>query len=84
MSAKKKDYDNALKQLLKASLYVDDNSEAEIYLHIADAYYDKKDLKRALKYYRKSISSLYKDFNFINFEEERIKNRIETINKNLE
>ena len=81
---KKKDYDNALKQLLKASLYVDDNSEAEIYLHIADAYYDKKDLKRALKYYRKSISSLYKDFNFINFEEERIKNRIETINKNLE
>lgn len=81
---KKKDYDNALKQLLKAALYVDDNSEAEIYLHIADAYYDKNDLKNALKYYRKSISSLYKDFNFINFEEERIKNRIETINKNLE
>ena len=81
---KKKDYDNALKQLLKAALYVDDNSEAEIYLHIADAYYDKNDLKSALKYYRKSISSLYKDFNFINFEEERIKNRIETINKNLE
>ena len=81
---KKKDYDNALKQLLKAALYVDDNSKAEIYLHIADAYYDKNDLKRALKYYRKSISSLYKDFNFINFEEERIKNRIETINKNLE
>ena len=81
---KKKDYDNALKQLLKAALYVDDNSKAEIYLHIADAYYDKNDLKSALKYYRKSISSLYKDFNFINFEEERIKNRIETINKNLE
>ena len=81
---KKKDYDNALKQLLKAALYADDNSKAEIYLHIADAYYDKNDLKRALKYYRKSISSLYKDFNFINFEEERIKNRIETINKNLE
>ena len=81
---KKKDYDNALKQLLKAALYVDDNSEAEIYLHIADAYYDKNDLKNALKYYRKSISSLYKDFNFINFEEERVKNRIETINKNLE
>ena len=81
---KKKDYDNALKQLLKAALYVDDNSKAEIYLHIADAYYDKNDLKIALKYYRKSISSLYKDFNFINFEEERIKNRIETINKNLE
>ncbi|WP_432633768.1 tetratricopeptide repeat protein, partial [Brachyspira sp.] len=74
---KKKDYDNALKQLLKAALYVDDNSEAEIYLHIADAYYDKNDLKNALKYYRKSISSLYKDFNFINFEEERVKNRIE-------
>ena len=80
---KKKDYDNALKQLLKAALYVDDNSKAEIYLHIADAYYDKNDLKSALKYYRKSISSLYKDFNFINFEEERIKNRIETINKDF-
>ncbi len=80
----KKDYDNALKQLLKAALYVDDNSEAEIYLHIADAYYDKNDLKNALKYYRKSVSSLYKDFNFINFEEERVKNRIEIINKNLE
>ena len=81
---KKKDYDNALKQLLKAALYVDDNSKAEIYLHLADAYYDKNDFRNALKYYRKSISSLYKDFNFINFEEERIKNRIETINKNLE
>ena len=81
---KKKDYDNALKQLLKAALYVDNYSEAEIYLHIADAYYDKNDLKNALKYYRKSISSLYKDFNFINFEEDRIKNRIEIINKNLE
>ena len=81
---KKKDYDNALKQLLKAALYVDNYSEAEIYLHIADAYYYKNDLKNALKYYRKSISSLYKDFNFINFEEERIKNRIEIINKNLE
>lgn len=80
---KKKDYDNALKQLLKAALYVDDNSEAEIYLHIADAYYDKNDLNNALKYYRKSISSLHKDFTFINFEEERIKNRIEIINKNL-
>ena len=81
---KKKDYDNALKQLLKAALYADDNSKAEIYLHLADAYYDKNDFRNALKYYRKSISSLYKDFNFINFEEERIKNRIETINKNLE
>ena len=81
---KKKDYDNALKQLLKATLYADDNSKAEIYLHLADAYYDKNDFKNALKYYRKSISSLYKDFNFINFEEDRIKNRIETINKNLE
>ena len=81
---KKKDYDNALKQLLKAALYADDNSKAEIYLHLADAYYDKNDFKNALKYYRKSISSLYKDFNYINFEEERIKNRIETINKNLE
>lgn len=80
---KKKDYDNALKQLLKAALYVDDNSKAEIYLHIADAYYEKKDFNNALKYYRKSVSSLYKDFTFINFEEERAKNRIEIINKNL-
>lgn len=80
---KKKDYDNALKQLLKAALYVDDNSKAEIYLHIADAYYEKNDFNNALKYYRKSVSSLYKDFTFINFEEERAKNRIEIINKNL-
>ena len=80
---KKKDYDGALKQLLKAALYVDDNSKAEIYLHIADAYYDKNDLKNALKYYRKSISSLYKDFIFINFEEDRVKKRIEFINNKL-
>lgn len=80
---KKKDYDKALKQLLKAALYVDDNSKAEIYLHIADAYYEKNDFNNALKYYRKSVSSLYKDFTFINFEEERVKNRIEIINKNL-
>ena len=72
-----------MKQLLKAALYVDDNSKAEIYLHIADAYYDKNDLKNALKYYRKSISSLYKDFIFINFEEDRIKKRIEFINNKL-
>lgn len=80
---KKKNYDGALKQLLKAALYVDDNSKAEIYLHIADTYYDKNDLKNALKYYRKSISSLYKDFIFINFEEDRIKKRIEFINNKL-
>ena len=80
---KKKDYDAALKQLLKAALYIDDNSKAEIYLHIADAYYDKNDFKNALKYYRKSISSMYKDFTFINFEEERVKSRIEFINNNL-
>lgn len=80
---KNKNYDGALKQLLKAALYVDDNSKAEIYLHIADAYYDKNDLKNALKYYRKSISSLYKDFIFINFEEDRIKKRIEFINNKL-
>lgn len=80
---KKKNYDGALKQLLKAALYVDDNSKAEIYLHIADAYYDKNDFKNALKYYRKSISSLYKDFIFINFEEDRIKKRIEFINNKL-
>lgn len=80
---KKKNYDGALKQLLKAALYVDYNSKAEIYLHIADAYYDKNDLKNALKYYRKSISSLYKDFIFINFEEDRVKKRIEFINNKL-
>lgn len=80
---KKKDYDNALKQLLKAALYVDDNSKAEIYLHIADAYYEKNDFNNALKYYRKSVSSLYKDSTFTKFEEERAKNRIEIINKNL-
>lgn len=80
---KKKDYDNALKQLLKAALYVDDNSKAEIYLHIADAYYEKNDFNNALKYYRKSVSSLYKDSTFTKFEEDRAKNRIEIINKNL-
>ncbi len=80
---KKKDYDNALKQLLKAALYAEDNAKAEIYLHIADAYYDKNDFNNALRYYRKSISSLYKDFIYLNFEEERVKNRIEIINKNL-
>lgn len=80
---KKKDYDNALKQLLKAALYVDDNSKAEIYLHIADAYYEKTDFNNALKYYRKSVSSLYKDSTFTKFEEDRAKNRIEIINKNL-
>ena len=80
---KKKDYDNALKQLLKAALYVDDDSKAEIYLHIADAYYEKNDFNNALKYYRKSVSSLYKDSTFTKFEEDRAKNRIEIINKNL-
>lgn len=77
---KKKDYDLALKLLLKAALYTDDNSKAEIYSHIADVYYDKNDFNNALKYYRKSISSMRKDFNF---EEEKIKNRIEIINKEL-
>lgn len=80
---KKKDYDNALKQLLKAALYAEDNAKAEIYLHIADAYYGKNDFNNALRYYRKSISSLYKDFIYLNFEEDRVKNRIEIINKNL-
>lgn len=77
---KKKDYDLALKLLLKAALYTDESSKAEIYSHIADVYYDKNDFKNALKYYRKSISSMRKDFNF---EEEKIKNRIEIINKEL-
>lgn len=37
---KKGDYDNALRTLLKALLYIDEGSKAEIYAHIADAYYD--------------------------------------------
>ena len=73
---KKGDYDNALKTLLKAALYVDDDSEAEIYAHIADTYYAKNDHKNALKYYRKSISSYKKEFDY---DENRIKERIESL-----
>ncbi|MBW5408921.1 tetratricopeptide repeat protein [Brachyspira hampsonii] len=73
---KKGDYDNALKTLLKAVLYADDNSKAEIYAHIADAYYAKNDYKNALKYYRKSISSYKKEFDY---DENRIKDRIESL-----
>ena len=73
---KKGDYDNALKTLLKAALYVDDDSKAEIYAHIADTYYAKNDYKNALKYYRKSISSYKKEFDY---DENRIKERIESL-----
>ncbi|WP_295154262.1 tetratricopeptide repeat protein [uncultured Brachyspira sp.] len=73
---KKGDYDNALKTLLKAVLYIDENSKAEIYSHIADAYYAKNDYKNALKYYRKSISSYKKEFDY---DENRIKDKIESL-----
>ena len=73
---RKGDYDNALKTLLKAVLYVDEGSKAEIYAHIADAYYAKNDHKNALKYYRKSISSYKKEFDY---DENRIKERIESL-----
>lgn len=76
---KKGDYDNALKTLLKAALYVDDDSKAEIYAHIADTYYAKNDYKNALKYYRKSISSYKKEFDY---DENRIKDRIESLTEN--
>lgn len=76
---KKGDYDNALKTLLKAALYVDDGSQAEIYAHIADAYYAKNDYKNALKYYRKSISSYQKEFDY---DEERIKEKIKSLTEN--
>ena len=76
---KKGDYDNALKTLLKAALYVDEGSKAEIYAHIADAYYAKNDYKNALKYYRKSISSYEKEFDY---DENRIKERIESLTEN--
>lgn len=76
---KKGDYDNALKTLLKAALYLDDNSMAEIYAHIADAYYAKNDYKSALKYYRKSISSYKKEFDY---DESRIKDRIRNLTEN--
>ncbi|MEI0563265.1 tetratricopeptide repeat protein [Brachyspira pulli] len=76
---KKGDYDNALKTLLKAALYVDDSSKAEIYAHIADAYYAKNDYKNALKYYRKSITSYQKEFDY---DEERIKEKIKSLTEN--
>ena len=76
---RKGDYDNALKTLLKAVLYVDEGSKAEIYAHIADAYYAKNDHKNALKYYRKSISSYKKEFDY---DENRIKERIESLTVN--
>ena len=76
---KKGDYDNALKTLLKAVLYIDENSKAEIYHHIADTYYAKNDYKNALKYYRKSISSINKEFDY---DEEKVKDKIESLTEN--
>lgn len=76
---KKGDYDNALRTLLKALLYIDEDSKAEIYAHIADAYYAKNDYKNALKYYRKSISSYEKEFDY---DENRIKEKIKSLTEN--
>ncbi|MEI0516431.1 tetratricopeptide repeat protein [Brachyspira murdochii] len=76
---KKGDYDNALRTLLKALLYIDEGSKAEIYAHIADAYYAKNDYKNALKYYRKSISSYEKEFDY---DENRIKEKIKSLTEN--
>ena len=76
---KKGDYDNALKTLLKALLYIDEGSKAEIYAHIADTYYAKNDYKNALKYYRKSISSYEKEFDY---DENRIKEKIKSLTEN--
>ncbi|MDO6993306.1 tetratricopeptide repeat protein [Brachyspira innocens] len=76
---KKGDYDNALRTLLKALLYIDEGSKAEIYAHIADTYYAKNDYKNALKYYRKSISSYEKEFDY---DENRIKEKIKSLTEN--
>ena len=76
---KKGDYDNALKTLLKALIYIDESSEAEIYAHIADVYYAKNDHKNALKYYRKSKASIYKEFNY---DENRINDKIKSLTEN--
>ena len=65
--------------MLKAAFYADETSEAEIYSHLADVYYAKKDFNNALKYYRKSISSIYKDNSF---DSKRIEERISSIENN--
>ena len=65
-----------MKTLLKAVLYIDEDSKAEIYHHIADAYYAKNDYKNALKYYRKSISSINKEFDY---DEQGVKDKIESL-----
>lgn len=75
---KKGDYDNALKNLLKAALYIDESSKAEVYVHIADTYYAKNDYKNALKYYRKSISSYEKEFDY---DENRVREKIDSLIK---
>ena len=75
----KGNYDESLKLLLKAAFYADETSKAEIYSHLADVYYAKKDFNNALKYYRKSISSIYKDNSF---DSKRIEERISSIENN--
>lgn len=75
----KGNYDESLKLLLKAAFYADETSEAEIYSHLADVYYAKEDFNNALKYYRKSISSIYKDNSF---DSKRIEERISSIENN--
>ena len=75
----KGNYDESLKLLLKAAFYADETSKAEIYSHLADVYYAKKDFNNALKYYRKSISSIYKENSF---DSKRIEERISSIENN--
>lgn len=77
----KGEYELALKELLKALLYAKENNKAEIYLHIADTYYNQNNLSNALTYYRKAISSKVEDFTIDT--KERIEERIETIENNL-
>lgn len=73
---KKGDYKKALKTFLNAAFYVDDYTKAELYSHIADTYYKLKDYENALRYYRKSLTSNYKNSDF-DIE------RIETIIRDL-
>lgn len=75
---RKGDYNLALKTFLKAAFYVEESTKAELYSHLADAYYAVKDYDNALKYYRKSIAAEYKD---IDFDEVRIENAIKDLTK---
>lgn len=77
---KKQDYNRALRTILRALLYVDETSKAEVYLHTANIYYAKKDMINALKYYRKSYISEYKD---ISYNEVEVKEKIDSIVKEI-